>query len=162
MVYDYNERIRVPSLRVIDENGENLGVLSKFDALNLAKERGLDLVLVSPEAEVPVGRIIDWAKFKYEKSKKARKAKSKNVETKEWWFKSTIEERDVKFKLDKVKDFISKGGTAKLTVRYVYKTPIEKVRTTIDKILEMVVLFSKPVSEVTREGKNLSILVKSK
>ncbi len=139
-----------------------MGVLSKYDALQIAKGRELDLVLVSPSAETPVGRIIDYSKFKYEKSKKARKAKTKNTETKEWWFKATIEERDIMFKLEDIKKYVTKGGTAKLTVKFVHKIPFEVVKGKMDKIVALAQEMVKPISEITKEGRNLSILVKSK
>ncbi len=146
---------------VIDEKGENLGVLSKTDAINIAKERELDLVLVSPGAAKPVARIVDWSKFKYEKSKKLRKNKGKIVETKEWWFKPTIEDRDLVLKLEKVKKFLKKGGNAKLTVKFVHKTPYELMQATYARLSEKYVEFAKPVGPVAKEGKNISIIVKS-
>lgn len=145
---------------VIDENGENLGFLSKFDALNIAKERELDLVLVSPNSERPVARIVDWAKFRYEKSKKLRKNKGKAVEIKEWWFKPNIGDRDMDLKLEKVKKFLSKGGNAKLTVKYVHKTPFEAMRETFDKLSTRYIEFAKPVGEMSKEGRNLSVIVR--
>lgn len=146
---------------VIDENGENLGVLDKVNAIAIAKEKELDLVLVSPNAEVPVGRIVDWSKFKYEKSKKLRKNKGKTLETKEWWFKPNINERDIDLKLDKVKKFLAKGGNAKLTVRYSRRMPFEMMQSTFETIERKFQDFAKPVGERNKEGRNLSIIIKS-
>ncbi|CAG1022936.1 Translation initiation factor IF-3 [Patescibacteria group bacterium] len=147
---------------VIDAEGNNLGVLSKFDALNLAKEAELDLVLVSPNANPPVARIVDYSKLKYERSKKARKGQTKPIENKEWWFSPTIADRDLQIKLEKVKDFLSKGGNAKLTVKWKKRTLPEQIKGVMDKILVQSAEFAKPMSEVLREGRNLSILVKLK
>jgi len=147
---------------VIDENGENLGVLDKVKAIEIAKERELDLVLVSPNSNPPVARIVDWAKFKYEKSKKLRKNKGKTQETKEWWFKPQIEDRDIKLKLQQVKKFVDKGGAAKLTVKYVHRTPQEMMKATMDRLLSVTEEFVKISSEINKEGRNLSILVKTK
>jgi translation initiation factor IF-3 len=147
---------------VIDAEGNNLGVLSKFDALNLAKEAELDLVLVSPNANPPVARIVDYSKLKYERSKKARKGQTKPIENKEWWFSPTIADRDLQIKLEKVKDFLSKGGNAKLTVKWKKRTLPEQIKGVMDKILIQSAEFAKPMSEVLREGRNLSILVKLK
>lgn len=160
--YDYNESIRIPSMVVIDPEGNNLGVLSKFDALSIARESELDLVLVSPNAKPPVARIVDYSKLKYERSKKARKAQSKQIDNKEWWFSPTISERDIKIKLEKAKEFLTKGGSAKLTVKYKKRALPEQMKGVMDKILLEIAEFAKPVSEVLREGRNLSILVKSK
>lgn len=147
---------------VIDAEGNNVGVLSKFDALNLARESELDLVLVSPNANPPVARIVDYSKLKYERSKKARKSQTKQIENKEWWFSPNIAERDIQIKLEKVKEFVSKGGNAKLTVKWQRKALPEQLRLVMEKVVAQSSEFSKPVSEVLKEGKNLSILVKSK
>jgi len=147
---------------VIDDAGTNLGVLTKADAIVIAKEKDLDLVLVSPNAQTPVAKIVDWAKFKYEKSKKLRKNKGKTLESKEWWFKPSIEDRDIKLKLQQVKRFVDKGGMAKLTIKYVPRTPIEAIRGAMDRLLNISQELVKITSEVTKEGKNLSILVKTK
>lgn len=160
--YDYNEGIKVPNMVVIDGEGNNLGVLTKFDALNIAREAELDLVLVSPNAKPPVARIVDYSKLKYERSKKARKSQSKQMENKEWWFSPTISDRDIQIKLEKAKEFIVKGGNAKLTVKWKRKALPEQMNAVMDKILIQIADFAKPVSEVLREGRNLSILVKQK
>lgn len=160
--YDYNEAIKIPTMVVIDPEGNNLGVLTKFDALNAARELELDLVLVSPSAKPPVARIVDYSKLKYERSKKARKGQSKQIENKEWWFSPTINERDIQIKLAKAKDFLVKGGNAKLTVKWKRKATPEQLKSVMDKILIQITDFAKPVSEVLREGRNLSILVKQK
>ena len=146
---------------VIDNEGVNLGSLQREKAMDIAYDRGLDLVLVSPNSNPPVARIADWAKFKYERSKKLRKNKGKTQELKEWWFKPSIEDRDIQLKLDKVKKFVDKGGLAKLTVKYVNKTLPEAIKATMDKIMVHVTDNLKPTSEVTKEGRNLSIFVKT-
>lgn len=147
---------------VIDSDGNNLGELLKLDALAVAKEQELDLVLVSPSAKPPVARIVDYSKLKYERSKKARKSQSKQIENKEWWFSPTIAERDILIKIEKVKEFIAKGGNAKLTVKWQKRSLPEQLKKVMDKIVELTSDSAKPVSEVLREGRNLSILVKSK
>lgn len=148
---------------VIDEDGNNLGEKSREESLELAKQKGLDLVLVSPNNDTPVARIVDWAKFKYERAKKIKKNKQKSNESKEWWFNSTIEEFHIKFKLEDIKKFLNKtNGVAKITVKYVSKTPPELVTAKMQSIMQLTGELFKPVSEITREGKNLSILVKKK
>ncbi|HET9232668.1 MAG TPA: translation initiation factor IF-3, partial [Candidatus Eisenbacteria bacterium] len=96
-----NERIRIPNIRVVDDEGNQLGVMSSRDALNLARERGLDLVEVSPLASPPVCRIMDYGKFKYEASKRANKDKKKQhrVQVKEIKFKVKIDDHDFDFKV---------------------------------------------------------------
>lgn len=155
-----NERIRAQKVVVIDENGENLGLKDRLEALDIARERELDLVLVSPNLENPVAKIVDFSKFKYEKSKKLRKNKGKTLETKEWWFKPNIGDRDIDMKLENVKKYLKKGGTAKLTIKYVHKTPYEMLKLTFDRVLAKAEVFTKPLGEPAKEGRNISILVK--
>lgn len=119
--------------------------------------------MVSPNSAIPVGRIVNWSKFKYERSKKNRKAKQKGNEMKEWWFNSTIEDFHIQFKLEDIKKFLNKtGGVAKITVRYVSKTAPELVNSKMQAILKLTEEWFKPVTPTTREGRNLSILVKKK
>jgi translation initiation factor IF-3 len=149
-------------MRVIDENGNNLGVLSKQDALKRAQAVDLDLVLVSPEAKPPVARIIDWSKFKYEQTKKARQAKGHQVKNKEWWFKPNIAENDMEIKLNRVVEFVSKGNTAKLTVRAMKRVPKKQMYDTMNRLREMLNGRVEEISEVRPEGRNLVINVKKK
>src|SRR5215813_15582605 len=95
-----NHRIRVPEVRVIDANGEMLGVLSTHEAMRLAQEQGLDLVEVNPKADPPVCKILDFGKFKYDEKKKAREAKRKQsvVEIKEIKLRPKTDEHDLQFK----------------------------------------------------------------
>ena len=148
---------------VIDENGENLGEMDKLDALNLAKSKELDLIVVSSRPDgVSVTKIGDIAKSKYEKTKKLRKNKGKASEMKEWWFKPQIQERDLEIRVEKVRKFLVKGGgTAKLTVKFVKKTMPEQMNITMRLIQEKIAPFAKPISDVAREGKNQSIIVKA-
>lgn len=155
-----NDRIRAQKIVVIDEQGENLGLINTQEALNIARERELDLVLVSPNLENPVAKIVDWSKFKYEKSKKLRKNKGKTLETKEWWFKPNIGDRDIDLKLENVRKYLKKGGTAKLTIKYVQKTPYEMLKSTFDRVAAKAQEFAKPLGEAAKEGRNISILVK--
>src|SRR5678815_2395357 len=94
-----NERIRVPQVRVIGDDGEQVGVLATREALSLAQSKGLDLVEVSPTARPPVCRIMDYGKFKYEQNRRARKAKKKQHHTqlKEIKMRPKIEEHDYMF-----------------------------------------------------------------
>src|ERR1043166_6221746 len=96
-----NRRIRVPEVRVINDAGEQLGVLSTFDALRLAEEAGLDLVEVSPKAVPPVCRIMDFGKYKYEQKKKAAESRKhqSHVVVKEVKFRPKTEEHDYDFKV---------------------------------------------------------------
>jgi len=159
--YDKNQYIRAEKLRVIDDDDGNLGVMSKTDALNLSREKGLDLVLISPNQDIPVAKIIDWSKFKYIQSKK-NKNKGKSVTLKEWWFKPKIEDHDIDVKLRQVEKFLKKGGKAKLTVKYVRRATFEEMYSTVDKLVEKVKDFADMEGEINKEGKNLTIFVNNK
>ncbi len=107
-------------MRVIDAEGEQAGILSLDDAIGKAEEAGLDLVEVSPNAEPPVCRIMDFGKYLFELKKKAQqsKGKQKQVHVKEIKFRPGTEESDYQVKLRKLIDFLSNGDRTKITLRY--------------------------------------------
>jgi translation initiation factor IF-3 len=109
-----NEYIRVPEIMVINEDGENLGVLKTYEALKMAQEAGVDLVEVSPMATPPVCRIIDFAKYSYEQKKKERERRAINKELKVFEFSPVIDIHDKETKIRRAKDFLSKGHQVRL------------------------------------------------
>jgi translation initiation factor IF-3 len=113
-----NERIRVPQVRVIGADGTQVGVMSARDALALAREQSLDIVEVSPDASPPVCRIMDFGKFKYEQSKRARKAKKKQhvMHVKEVKLRLKIEDHDYQFKANNARKFLDGRDKVKFTV----------------------------------------------
>jgi translation initiation factor IF-3 len=115
-----NERIRIPQITVIGENGEQLGVMNPSEALRIARERGLDLVEVAPQVSPPVCRIMDYNKFKYEEHRREREAKKKHhiAKLKEVKFKPRIEDHDYQVKLLRLKRFLTRGDKAKVTMVY--------------------------------------------
>lgn len=115
-----NGAIQAPELRVIDEDGKQLGVLSRREALQLAEERELDLVEISPDANPPVVKIVDWGKYNYQRTKQLQQAKknAKALEVKQMRFGLKIGEHDLQVKLGKVSDFLQEGHKVKLTVVY--------------------------------------------
>ena len=115
-----NEEIRVPQVRLIDENGEMLGVLSIRDALYKAFQAGLDLLEISPNAVPPVCKITDYGKFKYEAQKKANEARKKQkvVEIKEIKVRPNIDDHDYDVKMRQAKGFIGEGDKVKVTLRF--------------------------------------------
>jgi len=116
----YNEFITVPKVRVIDENGENLGVLYTREAIEQAAEVGLDLVEVSPTADPPVCKFLDIGKYKYEAQKKANLARKtqKTQEIKEIKMRPNIDDHDYDTKMKAVQRFIEDGDKVKLTLRF--------------------------------------------
>lgn len=115
-----NEQIRDKEIRLIGENGEQLGIMSARDALKLAREAELDLVKIAPTAKPPVCKIIDYGKYRYElarKEKEARK-KQKTVEVKEVRLSPNIESNDLNTKVNMARKFITKGDKVKITLRF--------------------------------------------
>ena len=115
-----NDRIRVPRVLLIDETGNKLGVFMTRDALEMATDKGLDLVEVAPNARPPVCRIIDYGKMKYEKKKRDTEAKKKRktTELKELKVRPKTDEHDLAFKVRHARKFLLEGNKVKLTVRF--------------------------------------------
>jgi translation initiation factor IF-3 len=115
-----NEKIRAREIRVIDENGEQMGVLPPFEALKIARERGLDLVEVSPNAVPPVCRIQDYGRFLYEKDKSenAARKKQKVIVVKEVKFSVTLDEHDYQTKKNQAVRFLAEGDKVKASLRF--------------------------------------------
>jgi len=115
-----NERIRAREIRVIDENGVQLGIMAPFEALRVARERGLDLVEVSPTAIPPVCRIQDYGRYLYEKEKSERAARKKQkvITVKEVKFSVTVDEHDYQTKKNQAVRFLSDGDKVKASLRF--------------------------------------------
>ena len=115
-----NERIRAKEVQVITNDGKNLGTLSTREAVDLAKQQGLDLIEISPNANPPVCKIIDIGQYKYDLQKKANKAKKKQkkIELKEIKLRPVTEVHDYNFKLKNALKFLSKGDKVKFTIRF--------------------------------------------
>ncbi|PCI29081.1 MAG: translation initiation factor IF-3 [SAR324 cluster bacterium] len=115
-----NRAIRAIEVRVVDEDGEQLGVLKLQEALEVAQEKGLDLVEVSDKSRPPVCRIMDYGKFKYQKRKKQNDAKKRQtvVRVKEIKLRPKTEEHDFQFKLKNARGFLTDGNKVKVTVQY--------------------------------------------
>ena len=115
-----NEQIRCKEVRVIGEEGQQLGVMALRDALNMAKDAGVDLVMVSPSANPPVCRIVDYGKFKYEQLRREKEAKKKQktIEIKEVRLSPNIEENDLNTKVNNARKFLTKGNKVKVTLRF--------------------------------------------
>ena len=116
----YNQFINVPKVRVIDENGENLGVMYTKEAIEQAAGVGLDLVEISPGADPPVAKFLDIGRFKYEAQKKAneQRKRQKTQEIKEIKMRPNIDDHDYDVKMRKVFEFLEEGDKVKLTLRF--------------------------------------------
>jgi translation initiation factor IF-3 len=113
-----NDAIRIPELRVLGDDGEQFGIISRDEAMNIANEKGLDLVLMSPDAKPPVAKIMDYGKHKYELEKKKKEARKnqKKIEVKEVKFSCKIAENDINYKVKHAREFLEKGKHVKLRV----------------------------------------------
>ena len=115
-----NDEIRASQVRLIDEQGNQVGITSLKEAQDMADDRNLDLVLMSPNAKPPVTRIMDYGKFKYdqEKKEKENKKKQKNVQLKETRFSLNIEDNDLQTKANQTKKFLNNGDKVKVSIRF--------------------------------------------
>ena len=115
-----NEQIRDREVRLIGEDGEQLGIMSAKDALKLAKEANLDLVKIAPTAKPPVCKIVDYGKYRYEQARREKEAKKKQkvTDVKEIRISPNIDENDLNTKANQARKFITKGDKVKITLRF--------------------------------------------
>ena len=118
--YRTNERIEAQRVRLVDETGRMVGIVSLEEALERARRVGMDLVEVAPQADPPVCKILDYGKFKYQQQKKAAEARKKQkvIEVKEIKMRPTIDENDYQVKMRKIRDFLQEGDKVKITLRF--------------------------------------------
>ena len=115
-----NDQIRISPVRLIDPDGNQVGVVDLDKAKDAAREHDLDLVEVAPDARPPVVRIMDWGKYRYEQQKRAKEAKKKatTIEIKEVKFRPKTDDHDLEFKIRNARRFLEKGNKVKITVRF--------------------------------------------
>lgn len=161
-----NEAIRAREIRLVGDDGEQLGIMSPFDAMKIAEEKGLDLVEVAPMAKPPVCKIMDIGKFKYEQSKKDREARKKQhvVNVKEVKLRPNIEDNDFDTKVRNAIRFLESGDKVKVTIMFRGRemSHPELGKALLDRVADVV----KDIGNVERgaklEGKNMSIIVSPK
>ncbi|MFN8515828.1 MAG: translation initiation factor IF-3 [Thermomicrobiales bacterium] len=161
-----NERIRIREVRLIDEAGQQLGIVPTFQALNIARERGLDLVEVAPNAVPPVCRIMDWGKERYEQSRKERESRrnSKAITIKEVRLKPKTDDHDLDTKTRKAKEFLQDGDKVKLTVLFRGRENLhpEVGRALLDRMLDQLGPHAVIESPPRLEGRNMSAMLAPK
>ncbi len=161
-----NEAIRASELRVIGESGEQLGIMSRSEALRLAEEAGLDLVEISPNAKPPVAKIVNWGKYQYQKMKEAQKNRrsNKQSELKQMRFGLKIGTGDLDIKLRKVREFLSEGHKVRIQIFYRGREMAHKELgyDMINKIVNLLAEEAVVEQQPQMAGRNLSIVIRSK
>ena len=158
-----NENIKAKQVRLIDETGENRGVVSIKEALSIADEAGLDLIEISPQANPPVCKVLDFGKYKYEVQKRKNEAKKnqKVVNIKELKLRPAIDTHDYEVKLKQAKKFLSQGDKVKFTMRFKGRelSANNMGKEILDKIVEDLDLIGKVDSAPKLEGKQMSMMM---
>lgn len=158
-----NQFIKATELRVVDESGKQIGVMSKSEALNIAGERGLDLVEIAPMAKPPVAKVIDFKKFKYLEAKKEREGKSASgkVEIKEIRFSPFIGQGDMDTRLERIKDILEGGDRVKIVVKFTGRqiTKVEFGHDLIKKIMSQLEGIASADGTAKLQGKQLFLII---
>lgn len=161
-----NEKIRVREVRLIDEKGNQIGIVPTTEALEKARDAGLDLIEVAPQANPPVCKILDYGKYKFEQEKKLRETKKnqKQIKMKEIRMQPKIEEHDLRFKTKHIQEFLEEGNKVKVTIRFRGRelAHTELGRDVLDKILEMIDTPFSVDKQPAMEGRFMSMIISPK
>ena len=161
-----NEQIRDREVRLVGEHGEQLGIMSAFDALKLAREADLDLVKIAPQAKPPVCKIIDYGKYRYEQVRKQKEARKKQkiVEVKEVRLSPNIDVNDMNTKMTNARKFLEKGNKVKVTLRFrgremAHMRASRHILEDFAKACEDIAAVDKPIKQ---EGRTLTVILSPK
>ena len=161
-----NEGVRVREVRLIDADGNQKGIVPTFEALQMARDAGLDLVEIAPQAQPPVCKLLDYGKYKFELEKKIRESRKhqKQVRIKEIRMQPKIDGHDLEFKTRHIQEFLEEGDKVKVTVRFRGRelAHTELGKDVLDRILQMLgdtFLLEKPAQ---MEGRTMSLLLNPK
>ena len=158
-----NEEIRDREVRVVDQNGEQLGVMSSRDALALAEERQLDLVKIAPQARPPVCKLMDYGKYRFEQSKKEREFRKnqKVITVKEVRLSATIEDHDIDVKFKNAVKFLKEGNKVKVTIRFRGRqiTHSEIGRQVMNEFADRIKEYGTVDKAPQIEGRNMSMII---
>ena len=162
--HNINNRIRAKEVRLIDQNGENIGVVSFDEAITRARETDLDLVEMSAGGGIPVCRIIDYNKYLYDQKAKLKKTKTKKVDLKEFKIGPNTSEGDMRVRIDRGKEFLNQGNVVKYTVVFkgreaafpeIGKTKLKIIESELSEV-------AKPDGEIRHMGKIMSLVLSPK
>jgi translation initiation factor IF-3 len=158
-----NEQIRVPEVRVIDENGDQVGIISTQEALKMARGRDLDLIEVSPNAKPPVCKIANFGKFNYEKQKKEKEQKKNKSasQVKEIRFHPNTDTHDLEFKCRHLKEFLLQGHKVKATVIFIGRMMVHQDlgKRLLDQVLEKLLEIGKIEQPPKMEGRFMTVML---
>jgi translation initiation factor IF-3 len=158
-----NERIRVPEVRLINENGEQVGVVPTPEALDYARERDLDLVEVAPNSKPPVVRVLDYSKYRYEQEQKAKAARKhqQQVNVREIKLRPKIAQHDYETKRGHVQRFLRNQDKVKVTIMFRGREQShpERGRALLDRLLQDVSDIASVEQEPLQEGRNMTMLL---
>ena len=161
-----NEQIRDKEIRLIGENGEQLGIMSARDAMKMAKEAELDLVKIAPAAKPPVCKIIDYGKYRYEQARKEKEAKKKQktIAVKEIRLRPGIESNDLNTKANNAIKFLKKGDKVKVELRFRGRELGHKDigKEVMLKFIDIVKEFGEPTKAPAFEGNNMVVMIDPK
>ena len=158
-----NERIRVPQVRLIDEQGQQVGVLSRDEALAYARERELDLVEVAAEARPPVCRVLDYSKYKYEQEQKQKQARKhqQNINIREIKFRPKIAQNDYETKKGHVERFLKHRDKVKITIMFRGRevTHPERGEMILNRLAEELAELAVVEQRPTQDGRNMTMML---
>ncbi len=161
-----NEQIRAKEVQIIDDEGKKIGPISIHEALDMAYDKKLDLVLVAPNAEVPVCKLMNYGKYKFEQAKREKEAKKKQktFELKEIRITPNIEEHDFGFKCKNAKKFIEDGNKVKITLRFRGRelNYVKQGEAALNRFIEELSDVATPEKKPILEGKNMFIILAKK
>ncbi len=161
-----NEQIRANKVQLIDENGEKKGVVSLNEALDLAYDKKLDLVMVSPNPDIPVCKIMNYGKYKFEQAKKEKEARKKQkvLEVKEIRITPNIEQHDFEFKAKNARKFLQDGNKVRITLKFRGRelNYIKLGEAVLQKFIDELSDISMPEKKPMLEGKNMFIILAKK
>lgn len=161
-----NERIRFPAIRVIDIDGSQLGIITPNEAMQIAEERGVDLVLVSDAADPPVCRVMDYGKYKFEQEKRAREAKKKQhtADVKEVKMRYKIEEHDYNVRVKNAERFLKSGDKVKATITFRGREiqHADLAQDLLERMAKDLEEFGEVQQAPKKEGRNMMMLIAPK
>ncbi len=156
-----NQYINAHEVQLITNEGENLGIKKREEALSMAEQEELDLIEINPNAKPPICKIMDYSKYMYDKKKKQKKGKGKARDQKELRFSPVIEQHDIDVRVSRAEKFLSKGHNVKLTIFRKGRQTYEQAREVMDKLLDIFKEYNTIEDSPKQEGRKLYITLKA-